>query len=320
MAHTSTILVTGGTTGLGYYCALEIAKQSPNALVIIASRSSADDAAGKINQTLNQSNVQYLPLDLSSLSNVRDFASDFINSDRPPLTALVLNAGLQFPGGVEYSPDGFEKTFAINHLGHALLFYLLRPKLTPSARIVLTTSGTHDPAQKTGIHAQFTTAADAAHPSTELAKRGGRDRYGDSKLCNVLWTYALARHIKTARLSYTVTVMDPGLMPGTGLSRDAGPVVKFLFNRVLPHLIPVLRLAFGPNVHRPGESGAALARLAVGSDVAGVSGEYYEGMKTIRSSETSYDQEKQEDLWEWTARNIARDENEVAAFKDLRDL
>lgn len=324
----STILITGGTSGLGYECALAIARQKPECTIIIASRSNTDNASAKINQALHQTNVSYLALDLSSLAQVRAFATSYSAKSFPPISALVLNAGLQFPYNVSYTGDGIEKTFAINHVGHALLFYLLRPHLAPHARIVLTSSGTHDSAQKTGVpDAKYTTAEELAHPTPESAKNQGRQRYATSKLCNVLWTYALHDHIAKASSTtsssssssknWTVTAFDPGLMPGTGLARDAGVVLQFLFTKVLPHLIWLLRRLVSPNVHSPRESGEALARLAVAEDVEGVSAKYFEGMKEIKSSVDSYVKEKQEDLWLWTAKFVAMDEAEVRSFETL---
>jgi hypothetical protein len=98
-------------------------------------------------------------------------------------------------------------------------------------------------------------------------------------------------------------------MPGTGLARDAGAAVRFV--------IWLLRLLVSPNVHSPQESGTALARLAVGEDVEGVSGKYFEGMKQIKSSVESYVEEKQEDLWKWTLKFVAMDEEEVRKFEEL---
>ena len=315
----NTILVTGGTTGLGYQCALELAKQRPNDLVIIASRSSADDAAGKINHHLQQTNVQYLPLDLSSATAIRKFCTNYSTKGYPLISALVLNAALQFPGGVEYTDDGIEKTFAITHVGHALLFYLLQPQLTSDARIVTTSSATHDPAQKTSMpDAEYLTAEELAHPNTESErKNSGRQRYTTSKLCNVLWTYALDRHAKQASKRWTATVMDPGLMPGTGLARGASGIERFLWHNVLPRIMPVLRLLMSSNVHTTHESGRALARLAIGKDVAGVSGKYFQGMMEIKSSKDSYNEAKQEDIWSWTAKAVAKDEAEAKAFATL---
>lgn len=140
----------------------------------------------------------------------------------------------------------------------------------------------------------------------------------------MLWAYALARRLpeRVPERGIAVTAMDPGLMPGTGLGREAGAVAHFLFTRVLPHTIPLLRvLARTPNVHPPSVSGAALARLAVGEDegVRGVTGKYFEGRREIRSSRDSYDVEKQEDLWRWTVGFLSgADEEARKRFEEFR--
>ena len=106
-------------------------------------------------------------------------------------------------------------------------------------------------------------------------------------------------------------------MPGTGLTRDASWPVRWLFAHVLPRAIPLLRRLVSPNIHTAQESGLALARLAVGSDVVGVSGKYFEGRKQIESSVESYEVPKQEDLWAWTAKHVAVDDAEARSFETL---
>jgi NAD(P)-dependent dehydrogenase (short-subunit alcohol dehydrogenase family) len=271
-----------------------------------------------MNKLLNQENVKFLRLDLSSLSQVRAFAEDWNTNQFPPIQSLVFNAALQLPGAVEYTEDGFEKTFAVSHIGHGLLFSLLQPHLAETARIVIVSSGTHDPAQKSGLpDAKYTSAEDLAHPSPLSAKENGRQRYASTKLANILYVYALHRRFSSINEKsgkhWTVTSMDPGLMPGTGLARGASKAERFLWLRVLPNIIPLLRLLISPNIHTPRESGAALARLAVGDDVEGVSGVYYEGLKEIKSSEASYNRANQEDLWGWTVDTTARDDQERMA-------
>ncbi|KAJ5291263.1 hypothetical protein N7478_000514 [Penicillium angulare] len=311
----SSILVTGGTIGLGYQCALAIARECPTHEVIIASRTD-NGAAERINKQLNSSNIRFMKLDLSSLSQIRKFVTNWESKNLLPISSLVFNAALQFPGAAEYTEDGFEKTFGINHVGHALLFSLLRPHLADTARVVITGSGTHDPAQKSGLpDAFYHTAEELASPTSKHTSSNGRQHYTNTKLANVLYMYALHRRFlkinaKTGK-HWTVTTMDPGLMPGTGLAREANGFVKFLWFRVLPRLIPLLRLLISPNIHTAQESGEALAILAVGSDVEGVSGAYFEGKKKIESSKDSYDEEKQEDLWNWTVNAVARDEEKV---------
>lgn len=316
------VLVTGGTIGLGYQCALAIARSCPTYRVIIASRTD-NGAAETINKLLNQSNVRFMKLDLSSLTNIRTFAEAWKKANLPPLYSLVCNAALQFPGVAEYTEDGFEKTFGINHVGHALLFSLLRPYLADTARVVITGSGTHDPAQKTGMpDAFYTMAEEMAHPLPKYTQDNGRQHYTNTKLAIVLFMFALHRRFtainEKAGKNWTVTTMDPGLMPGTGLAREASGFERFLWYNILPRIIPLLRVLVFPNIHTARESGEALARLAVGEDVEGVSGRYFEGRREIPSSKDSLDEAKQEDLWKWTIDAVAHDEEKVAfALQDL---
>ncbi|EMR61893.1 putative dehydrogenase reductase protein [Eutypa lata UCREL1] len=248
MAHKRAVLITGGTINLGYHAALHIAREHPDYLIVLSSRSDRQHAAEAINKTLNQNNVVFMALDLADTNNVRAYAKEWASKNWPPIQALLLNAGLQFPAELHKTAEGLEATFAINHVGHALLFHLLCPFLAPSARVVVTSSGTHDPAQKTGLpDAVYNTAEELAHPPAS-------------------------------------TINDPG---HRGIAINA-------------------------------ESGASLARLAIADDVAGVSGKYFEGRKEIKSSRDSYDERKQDDLWQWTVKYLALDEAQAASFGGLK--
>ncbi|KAK5957768.1 hypothetical protein OHC33_000957 [Knufia fluminis] len=340
-AFTSTILITGGTTGLGFHITLFLAQQFPSAKIIIASRTDKDNAADTLNKLVQKqqkssktssfAQIEYLPLDLGSTSNIRTFVKDYASKSYPPITALLLNAGLQYHSGddLRLTPDGIESTFGINHVGHALLFFLLKPHLAANARIVITSSGTHDPAQKTTVpDAVYESAELLAHPTDKdgyATKSKGLQRYASSKLANVLFTYALDRRLSGARntnntstTSWTVCTMDPGLMPGTNLGRDFGPVVVWLFTHVAVHLVWLMRLLVGSqNVHLPQESAANLARLAGmrGEEAQRSAGKYFEGRTARNSSVVSMDEKKQEDLWRWTVKFLARDEEEKRAFE-----
>lgn len=323
MAYKNSVIITGGTNGMGYHAALKIAKDHPEYLVVIASRSDKNHAADAINKALGQSNTIFMALDLGNPANVRRFARNWIaDKTKPQIQALVMNAALQFPTTLHLTDEGMEKTFAISHVGHAILFHLLCPCLATGARVVLTSSGTHDPAQKSGLpDAEYNTAEELAYPPKSKSEIPGRKRYSTIKLCNVLWTYALARHLaeRAPERRITVNAMDPGLMPGTGLAREGNGIERWLWNSVLPHLLGLLRIIFNPNVHTPAESAAALARLAVSPDVEGVTGKYFEGLREIKSSNDSYVQSKQEDLWEWTVKYAAEgDVREVERFQSLK--
>ena len=314
------VLVTGGTSGVGFFAAADIARQYPGHCVIVASRKDANDSARTINQSLHQSNVQFLPLDLGDLKNVRAFASTWQEKRLPPISTLILNAGLQFPSELHKTTNGFEATFGVNHIGHTLLFYLLQPHLTDEARIIVTSSGTHDPAQKTGgfPQPQFTTPEALAHPAGQALSLDGRIRYSTSKLCNVLFVQALAHRLEQLpNKKWTVAAFDPGLMPGTGLAREYNAILRFVWKTILPALIPLFRLVL-PNIHRPEDSGASLAWIATNSTERIANGVYYEGRKQIKSSQESYDRGKQEDLWAWTAKTVATNDQERQQFETLK--
>lgn len=318
MSFKNSVLVTGGTLNLGYYAALAIARKHPEYLVVIASRTDTKSAATTINNTLHQKNVVYMPLDLGSLAKVRTFVNVWESQKYPPIIFLLLNAGLQFPKGLKYTEDGFEATFGINHVGHALLFHLLFPFLADNARIVVTSSGTHDPAQKAPIPVPvFITTEKVAHPAPEEEKLDGRMRYATSKLANVYWTYALNRRLPTLQSQgkhLTVVAFDPGLMPGTGLAREGTAIERFLWNIVGPRILWLVKKFFIANTHTPQESGENLAWVAVGDEAKNETGVYYEGRKKIKTSVDSYDEKKQEDLWEWTIKNVSTSEEQRTAF------
>jgi NAD(P)-dependent dehydrogenase (short-subunit alcohol dehydrogenase family) len=315
--YTSSILVTGGTQGLGYECALALAQQCPSTLIVIASRTDPNHAADAINNRLGQSNVQFMPLDLASRTKVRDFVKRWDTEQHPPIEALVFNAGIQFPGDVEYTEEGIEKTFAINHLGHALLFHLLASKLVPDARIVVVASGVHDPAMKWGLQPAYTTAEEVAHPSPDAIRQsGGRDRYATSKVANVLWTLALGRHLASHQnhKDKTAVSFDPGLMFPTQLTRHASWIVRFLGGHVAWRLIPVLRVLLNSNINLPAESGGNLAWLTAGKEVKGLKDVYFEKREQHAVSQQVQSEELQEELWRWTIENVAEGVEERERF------
>lgn len=307
-----TIIITGATQGLGYYAAQTLAQQ--HYTVVMAGRHSGknEDAAKRIRTATTNPNVYAMTLDLASLASVRQFVADFTaRTNLPPLFGLINNAALQIVGPTEFTTDGIEMTFGVNHLGHFLLTNLLLPHFTPTARIVVVSSGTHfgnDPyARALGVPPPaYTTAEQLAHPASTPGKPAtiGAIRYATSKLCNLLFAYELIRHLQAqGRSGITVNAYDPGLMPGSGLVRQYNALTQWGWNNILP----VLRLL--PVVGSVQTSGPLLAQLAFDPAFAQETGNYYYfyrpgDRRRKPSSLESYDLNKARDLWETSERLV----------------
>jgi NAD(P)-dependent dehydrogenase (short-subunit alcohol dehydrogenase family) len=305
-----TAVITGANTGLGYACAHALLASTDGEPwhVVLACRSEerGRTAKARLDKTAGaDGRVEVMTLDLASLQSVRAFAADLTDRLRtgtlPPLHALVCNAGVQSGATSSVTADGFEATFGVNHLGHFLLVNLLLSALEPPARVVVVASIVHDPAKNAGLPAPAWNdpaalargeLGPAAAGDKPLA--GARRRYATSKLANVYFTYALARRLPDG---VTANAFDPGLMPGTGLVREAPAPLRFANAHVLPHIIPLARRLHMPNIHTVNESGDSLARLLTDPALAHTTGKYFEGRQEIRSSEESYDQARGEELW-----------------------
>ena len=216
----TTVVMTGATSGIGAV-ALSRMVREPGVRVLVGARGTP------------QPGTETLPLDLASLASVREFAgtvAERLGDDS--IDALVLNAGASMRTDTGRTADGFEVTFAVNHLAHYDLLRLLTPRLASGAVVVITTSATHDPAAKTILPPPRHADAELlAHPDrdpqhdTEPRAAAGR-AYASSKLCNVLTVRAFAALPEAAAHGWRVIAYDPGPTGGTGLLRDAPAALR----------------------------------------------------------------------------------------------
>ena len=290
------IIITGANSGIGFACAMHMAGIAPDEQLILACRSklAGDKAIERIKQKTNHQHLICLPLNLASLQSIKAFKTKISNFPNLVITTLVNNAGGQFVGETEYTTDGFEITFGTNHLGGFYLTLLLLPFMDKNGSIVFTASGTHDPKQKTGMPApEFKSPELLAHPTptTEKLLKVGQVRYTTSKLCNILTAYELQRRLSDTTIR--VNAFDPGLVPGTGLARNNPPFLKFVFNYIFKIMLIIL-----PKVaHTAKKSGKHLAELAYADQFINTKGKYIERSNEIKSSEESYSETYQADLW-----------------------
>ncbi len=291
-----TVVITGGAGGLGLETARAIASAGGGWCVALVDREQerAGEAAARLEKETG-GRVVPVKADLASLEEVRRFVRELPELGLPPVHGVVCNAGVSHgEGGLHYTRDGFEETFAVNYLAHFVLVNELLPQLAEQARIVFVSSATHDPEQSTGAPApRYADVATLAHP-TETGKEDGRRRYTTSKLCIVMAVYELARRLGDSGI--TVNAFDPGLMPGTGLAGGRGALYRFMWRYLLPMLVllPI-------NAHTPRTSGRNLARLILDPSLDGVTGRYFEGTRERRSSQESYDEAKAAELWTGSA-------------------
>lgn len=291
-----TAIITGANSGLGLATAKALLAADPERHVLLAVRDPGRGAAAA--DTLGDPRrASVAALDLASLASVQAFTQRFAALGMPALEAVVCNAGTQVVSAApQLTADGIEVTFAVNHLGHFALVNGLLDQLDRSARVVVVSSDTHDPKRRTGMpKPDYTSAEQLAHPQSG-ERTPGRQRYTTSKLCNLLFTYELARRVDSDGRDIMVNAFNPGLMPGTGLARDAGALEQFAWNSIMP----VLR--FMPQVQSPTKAGRQVAALAGG---ASVSGAYFDRGRRTASSVDSQDLVKAKDLWTVSERLVA---------------
>ena len=249
--RTRTLVMTGATSGIGAHALARLTAR-PGTRAIIGARSTS------IRRALG--GVEVLPLDLSSLAEVRAFGAAVLDRmDGTPVDMLVLNAGTQFMSTAARSADGFELAFAVNHLAHYLLARLLLPAVAQSGRIVLTTSDTHDPKIFRSAPIQVA-VRDWAH-----APGSPSGAYAASKLGNLLTAEAIAALRETTGRRITTIAYNPGLTGGTGLSRAFPGPLRQAMRALRPVFILLSRLRPELYMNTPGHAGDVLAQLADGT-------------------------------------------------------
>jgi retinol dehydrogenase 14 len=269
-----TVLVTGGSGGIGKATALGLATMGAHLAITGRDRGRAEDAAREI-RTAGGGQVDVFVADLSSQSEVRRLADEVLQS-LPRINVLVNNVG-GYWNTRHVTDDGLERTFALNHLAPFLLTNLLLDRLKQSApsRVVTVAS-----------HAQAMGRMDFDDLQGERSYSGAR-AYNQSKLANVLFTYELARRLRDT--SVTANALHPGVVR-TSFGAEDPAVVQRLF---IPFLMYFMKA--------PAQGAATSIHLASAPDLEQVTGCYFADNKPKRSSERSYDEAAAARLWQVSA-------------------
>lgn len=271
------VVLTGATAGIGEAAAESFVKLGANLTFVARSRDKAEALATRLRALGGPGTVRYELGDLSLLADVRRVA-EALCATHPVIDVLVNNAGAMNTSR-EVTSEGFERTFALNHLSYFLLTELLldRVKAAPAGAIVNTASDAH------------LMIKDMVWDDLQLAKRwprGGWDAYCQSKLGNVLFTAALARRLEGT--SVRVNAVHPGFVRSE-LGRNNGPLSKVL--------VPIIGL-FG--ARSPAKGADTLVWLASAPEARAMQGAYLHDRKPSRTSRAARDAEIQERLYRVT--------------------
>ena len=275
-------LVTGASAGIGLYTALGLARAGFR--VVMAGRDGVrlEEARRTVAERSGSTLVEPALADFASLAAVRGLAEQVLATD-DPLDLLVNNAGLMSPR-LQLSADGYEMTIAVNHLAPFLLTNLLLDRLRTSA-------------QRDNSGARIVTVASQAHRGArlDLARLAGREdwsplkAYGRSKLCNILFTRALARRL--AGSGVITACLHPGVV-ATAIGDRAGGIAGFGWRLVKPFLTTP-------------ENGAATSLfLATTQDPTPFHGAYVIDKRIAQPDRTALDDEFGEKLWAESARLV----------------
>jgi len=267
------VLLTGASRGIGKATALALAKMGANLSLLVRDRALGEKVIEEIRATGAKGKIDLFVADLSSMKDIRRVAEEY-KSKHDRLDVLLNNAGA-INMDKEKTADGFERTFATNHLGYFLLTDQLLDLLKKSApsRIVNVASEAHR--QVGGI--------DFDDPMFDKRSYGGFASYGQSKLANILFTRELARKLEGTKV--TANSLHPGVI-ASGFGRNNKGVFGFIMRNVA-----------GPFLGSE-ESGAKTSvYLASSPDVEGKTGLYWKSSREAKPTRAGQDDEAAKRLW-----------------------
>jgi NAD(P)-dependent dehydrogenase (short-subunit alcohol dehydrogenase family) len=276
-------LVTGASRGIGKATALALARIGASVIVLARDARAGKMAVEELRRRSGNDDIALVAADLASLASIGAAAAE-IRSRWPALHVLVNNAGVSLSKR-STSADGHEMTFAVNHLAPFALTLALLPALRAGA-----------PARIITVSSMFERWGRIDFDDLDAKQRfNGTRAYMQSKLANVMFTYALARRLEGTMVS--ANAVDPGLV-ATDLMRDR------LWWRAR-WLAPLWRRVF-----RTPEQGARGSVLAASSpELLGVTGRCFRDGREVRTSRRSYDVAAGERLWRLSVEMTGADEH-----------
>jgi NAD(P)-dependent dehydrogenase (short-subunit alcohol dehydrogenase family) len=266
-----TVVITGGTSGIGEVAALELAQMGARIVLVGRDKPRAQTTLARLRERGPglAHTVHYA--DLTRLAEMKRVAAQIAGAE-PRIDVLINNAGAMFAAR-RVTEDGLERTFALNHMAYFVVTAGLRERLTASAgaRIVNTASDAHRGAM-----------VDFDNLQSEKGF-GAMQAYGRSKLCNILFTRELARRLHGTGV--TANCLHPGFV-ATRFGDQSGGLIS--------HMVWLAKYFAIP----PTEGAKTVVYLAASPEADGVSGKYFYKCRATTPSPAAEDDHAASALWE----------------------
>ena len=268
-----TVVLTGATSGVGRATAVGLARMGPQLILLGRNPARCDETLTEIEEKTGRTDTELIRCDLSSLAGIRS-AADEILARVGAIHVLLNNAGVTMMKRT-VTADGFETTFAVNHLAYFALTAHLLPMIRSSApaRIVNVASDAH----------RFLRGIDTDDLQNEQSFSGMRV-YGQSKTCNIHFTRELARRLDGTGIS--VNALHPGGVRSNLGGGDPGP------------LLGALRKVINLFLKSPEEGARTSIYLATDPAVEGKTGGYYVKCRESEPAAHARDETTAARLWE----------------------
>ena len=269
-----TIVITGGTSGIGEVAAVELAGQGARIVLVARDAGRAEETLRKLRKANPSADPVAHIADLSRVSEMRRVAEE-IADEEPEIDVLINNAGALF-NTRQAVEGGLEKTFALNHLSYFVVTNVLLPNLKAGARIVSTASDAHR-----GARLDF--------DDLQSDKRySGLSVYGKSKLCNILFNRELARRLEGTGV--TANCLHPGFV-ATRFGDQSGGIMSV-----------AVKIAKPIGAITPEAGARTIVYLAASPQVEGRSGGYYYKNALAEPTKDAQSDADAKRLWDISAR------------------
>jgi retinol dehydrogenase 12 len=271
----SIAVITGTTHGIGRVTSRELARAGYTVVMLCRDYDAAMLERQAILAQVPAAAVHIVRCDLASLRSVRE-AAQAVRGEFDRIALLINNAGI-VSTLQRKSADGFELTFATNHLGPFLLTRLLLDRMADDGRVVTVSSRVH-----------YQGKLDLARIADPKARYDSRAAYAQSKLANVLHTFALARRL--AATGITVNCLHPGVVA----------------TNLLPRWLRLIKPLISPVIFDAERGARTTLYLALSNEVEAVSGRYFDENQAVQpAAAAANDVELQEALWQASERWVA---------------